>query len=264
MNEKFTMFKSYYIAAKNFSEGRRDSDKVFGRLMRILCEYAIENTADVENFSKTDRLFFDLIQPNVDSSLEINKTNKARQEKAVNARLQKKSSSDVEAVQENASDTEKQIENAIENSLELLDSKCNVENLSESTKTENAKPKREKPKRKTFVPPTLEEIEAYCKEKNLSVDPAKFFDYYTSKGWKIGGVSMVDWQATLRNWERREKNGEFSNNRVNNKKDVVTAFDKEEGYSNVQWDIREVYTDDLDVEENVEGVEQNADCLQFV
>lgn len=56
---------------------------------------------------------------------------------------------------------------------------------------------------KHFKAPTLEEITAYCSERNNSVDPNTFFDYYESVGWKIGNRSMKDWRATVRNWERR-------------------------------------------------------------
>ncbi|MBR4555789.1 MAG: helix-turn-helix domain-containing protein [Ruminococcus sp.] len=65
--------------------------------------------------------------------------------------------------------------------------------------------KREKRKRngpKRFVPPTLDEIEAYCYEINSSVDAASFCDHYTSNGWMVGSSPMVDWKAALRRWEK--------------------------------------------------------------
>lgn len=55
--------------------------------------------------------------------------------------------------------------------------------------------------------PTIEEVALYCKERNNSVDPNKWFDHYASIGWKIGGRSkMVDWKAAVRTWERSEYN----------------------------------------------------------
>ena len=62
-----------------------------------------------------------------------------------------------------------------------------------------------KERRKTFVPPTLEEVQAYCKEMNYSMDPEEYFNYYTANGWKVGNASMVDWKAAVRNWEVRHK-----------------------------------------------------------
>ena len=59
--------------------------------------------------------------------------------------------------------------------------------------------------RSKFVKPSVEEIAAYCAERNNSIDPQQFFDFYESKGWKVGNQSMKDWKAAVRTWERREK-----------------------------------------------------------
>ena len=64
-----------------------------------------------------------------------------------------------------------------------------------------------KPKKKqvAFVKPTVKEISDFCKENNINIDPDYFYDYYESNGWKVGGKStMKDWQATVRNWGRRQ------------------------------------------------------------
>lgn len=56
-----------------------------------------------------------------------------------------------------------------------------------------------------FIKPTLEEIKSYCKEHNYDIDAQGFYDFYESKGWKVGNSPMKDWQAAVRNWERREQ-----------------------------------------------------------
>ena len=63
----------------------------------------------------------------------------------------------------------------------------------------------EKPKRKNFVKPTVEEIEAFCKEKKYAVNAQQFFNFYESNGWKIGRNAMKSWQAAVQNWNAREK-----------------------------------------------------------
>ena len=63
----------------------------------------------------------------------------------------------------------------------------------------------EKPKRKNFVKPTVEEIEALCKEKKYTVNAQQFFNYYESNGWKIGRNAMKSWQAAVQNWNTRDK-----------------------------------------------------------
>ena len=40
--------------------------------------------------------------------------------------------------------------------------------------------------------------------KENDVDPEAFFDFYESKGWKIGRNPMKDWKAAVRNWERND------------------------------------------------------------
>ena len=52
--------------------------------------------------------------------------------------------------------------------------------------------------------PTVEEVEAYCRERGNSVDAERFVDFYASKGWKVGNQPMKDWKACVRTWERRE------------------------------------------------------------
>ena len=60
-------------------------------------------------------------------------------------------------------------------------------------------------KRRVFVPPTVDEVRAYCQERLSTVDPEKFVDYYTSNGWMVGKSKMKDWKSTVRNWERRDQ-----------------------------------------------------------
>ena len=57
-----------------------------------------------------------------------------------------------------------------------------------------------------FIPPTIDEIKAYCDERNSSVDPEAFYSFYESKGWMIGKNKMKDWKAAVRTWERSRDN----------------------------------------------------------
>lgn len=62
-----------------------------------------------------------------------------------------------------------------------------------------------KPKTTRFIKPTVEEIEAYCEERDNGIDPEYFFNYYEGNGWKVGKNPMKDWHATIRTWEIRQK-----------------------------------------------------------
>ena len=59
--------------------------------------------------------------------------------------------------------------------------------------------------RSKFSIPTFEEVQAYCLERNNGIDAQHFIDHYNANGWKVGKVSMVDWKAAVRTWERRRK-----------------------------------------------------------
>lgn len=61
------------------------------------------------------------------------------------------------------------------------------------------------PTRSRFVPPSVEEVAAYCNERGYTgVDPERFVDYYTSNGWKVGRNPMKDWKAAVRSWNGKE------------------------------------------------------------
>ena len=59
----------------------------------------------------------------------------------------------------------------------------------------------------SFKKPSVQEIAAYCKARGNTVDPQAFWDFYESKGWRVGNTPMKDWQAAVRTWERRPQYG---------------------------------------------------------
>lgn len=80
---------------------------------------------------------------------------------------------------------------------------CNTEIEKELEKEiEIEKDKSGKPTRTRFTPPSLEEVQAYCKERNNTVDAERFINYYTSNGWMVGKNKMKDWKSAVRTWEK--------------------------------------------------------------
>ena len=60
-----------------------------------------------------------------------------------------------------------------------------------------------KSKRKTFTPPTIEEVKAYCESRKNGIDAALFIDYYQTRGWYLSkGVKMKDWNSAIHTWEK--------------------------------------------------------------
>lgn len=60
-------------------------------------------------------------------------------------------------------------------------------------------------KESRFAPPSLQDIQAYCSERNNDVDPEHFLDYYEARGWILSnGKKCRDWKACVRTWEKKE------------------------------------------------------------
>ena len=74
-------------------------------------------------------------------------------------------------------------------------------NVNENDKEKEIK----KEKAVRFLPPSLDEVAAYCRERSNGIDPKQFIDFYQSKGWMVGSNKMKDWQAAVRTWEKRER-----------------------------------------------------------
>jgi len=77
-------------------------------------------------------------------------------------------------------------------------------------------------KRAAFTPPTLEEVRAYAKERNSTVDPVAFFTYYNTPNengetWVNSlGKPVVNWKNTFVSvWERNRKLKGAANERGN-------------------------------------------------
>ncbi len=82
---------------------------------------------------------------------------------------------------------------------------------------------------KRFTPPTLEEVQAYCKERNNKVDAKAFFDYFTTGGWKDSkGNPVKNWKQKIITWEKYEPKSELkkSNNKFTEM--IHTTYDFDE------------------------------------
>ena len=84
----------------------------------------------------------------------------------------------------------------IDNSNQILDN-----NISKGVSNET--PPAKKSASKKFVKPSVDEIAEYIKEKQYGINAQQFYDFYESKGWKVGNSGMKDWKAAVRNWEQR-------------------------------------------------------------
>lgn len=56
-----------------------------------------------------------------------------------------------------------------------------------------------------FQKPTVQEVEAYIKEKGYHFDAERFMSHYESIGWMVGTHKMKDWKAACSTWEKKQK-----------------------------------------------------------
>lgn len=98
--------------------------------------------------------------------------------------------------------------NALKEKIKCLEKE--IEMLKNNNIGENNAPqpensvKPDKPKRKKFVIPTVEEVQAYCDERGNNIDAQHFIDYYSARGWMLGKNHIKDWKACVRTWERND------------------------------------------------------------
>ncbi len=92
-----------------------------------------------------------------------------------------------------------------------IDRDTNFQNLDDDLFLKNETVEKEKSSAKkekeiitssTVEKPTLESVKEYFKYQNFTdFEAERFFNYYSSIGWLIGGkTKMKDWQAAARNW----------------------------------------------------------------
>ena len=83
---------------------------------------------------------------------------------------------------------------------------CNEEiDIEKDKEIDKEKESKKKDSPKRFVPPSLDEVQAYCTERGNGIDAEAFIDFYTSKNWYVGKTKMTDWKAAVRTWESRNK-----------------------------------------------------------
>ena len=166
--KQFTFYRSYYEAVRELPKKEQCA------VILAICGYALDEKEP--ELTGTAKAIFSLVRPTLDSS----------RRKAESGKAGGKAKQTEGKPQANAKQTEREKEDKKEN----------------KNKKENKCYKPQTPKRGVFVPPSLDEVRSYCKERGNSVDPQAFIDFYTSKGWMVGKNQMKDWKASVKTWEK--------------------------------------------------------------
>lgn len=80
------------------------------------------------------------------------------------------------------------------------------------------------------TPPTLAEVEAYCRERKSPVDPARFFHYYQEGDWKdANGRPVQNWKQKVIRWEKDDAQRQTKKKKPMDERDLQEE-DYETGY----------------------------------
>ena len=97
-----------------------------------------------------------------------------------------------------------------------INQQLNHQLTSKTKKINHTIRKKESKNRESAHTPTFEDVKEYVDQMGYTMDPAAFYDYYESIGWvRKNGQRIKDWKASVRTWERREKqyHSQGSNNK---------------------------------------------------
>lgn len=202
--EGFVIYKRFYEPVKILS------DEQLGKLFRAIFEYQISGNENVENDIRIAFEFF------------------KNQFALDNQKYQKI----VERNRENGKKGGRPKQNP-KNPVGLEKPKKADK---EKDKDKDKDIKKENIKRKKFIKPTLAEVKEYCVERNNTINPVTFINYYESNGWMVGKNPMKDWKACIRSWETKdynkkpqeEKLPEWFNKRIEKQEDKESSMELEE------------------------------------
>ncbi len=220
---QFTFYASFFDAVSRIKKKADRADAY-----DAICAYALrEEDPDFSKMSDAAQIAFLLIKPNLDSSRRKAKSGKEGGSKKANGKQNESKPEANGKQEEHESEKEKETEKEKEKEGEIENECYPPTPLPGGTKA------------KRFIPPTVDEVAAYCQERGNGLDPEAFVDFYASKGWMVGKNPMKDWKAAVRTWERSEGRGTSgAGNRVQPRATEEHGLDK----------LRRLYEEEFGVE----------------
>ena len=184
MTDKFTFFASYYEAIAELD------DKTRLKVYDMICRYALYGEI-IESENPIEKSLFTVIKPVIDAGEKRGRGGAPVGNQNARKTTKKQPKNNLKTTQNNAKTT---IETTNININKNINKNININ-----------KNKNINSKRGGFTPPTLSEVQAYCKERNNNVDAETFVNFYQSKDWYVGKNKMKDWKAAVRTWENKSR-----------------------------------------------------------
>lgn len=191
--EYFNAYHSYLKSIEPLNDAER------GRLFTALLEYS--STGEVPDIRGNERFIFPTMKEQIDRDKQKYDAKCKKQAEKAKKRWDAEACHGMpehaEGCQDMPSDADDAKTKAKEKAKEKAKAKAKAkENNNPQTPLKGAR----------FTPPTVDEVAAYCQERNNGIDAQHFVDYYAQQKWKLSnGNKMADWKAAVRTWESRDK-----------------------------------------------------------
>lgn len=190
----FVFYNSFYDAIKSL-----DDPNIKWKIVEAICEYGL-NGNEIE-LDAISRMAFNLVKPQLDA----NNKRYINGKKGGNPNLVKGQPNPYYKDNQKITKTLPRDNQEITKTLpkdKVKEKDKEKEKVKDIIIKENKDTLLKEKKITRFVKPSVNDIENYLKEKKWDdvIDAEMFWDYYESKGWKVGNTPMKDWKACCRTW----------------------------------------------------------------
>ena len=195
--ESFIFYRSFYESIKNLEPNTQ------AEIYNAIMEYALNGVTPTDLSGVANAIFI-LVKPQIDA----NNRRRENGQKGGRPKAETKPKQNLNKTKTKPN-----------NNLNETKVKPNVNvNDNENYNENESKEKQEKEKceeifesgegfgieaiKSNIIPPKIEWVEQYVRERGNKIDAQTFYDFYSSKGWMVGKSKMKDWKACVRTWER--------------------------------------------------------------
>lgn len=182
MRDGIIFYRSFYEAIKDMP------DKEFADAARAILDYGLDGIE--HNEPGYGRSIFLMAKPQIDKNNERYENGK----KGGRTKAEPNGNQTITESEPNDNQTITKAEPKVKDKVKEKDKV-----------KDKVKDKKSSVRQSRFIPPTRQELTAYCEEQKITIDADRFLDFYESKGWMVGKNKMKDWKATVRNWNRGQR-----------------------------------------------------------
>ena len=186
--ESFIFYRSFYESIKNLEPN------IQAEIYNAIMEYALNDVTPTDLSGVANAIFI-LIKPQIDANNRRRENGKKGGRPKTETKPKQNQNKTKTKPNNNLNETK------VKPNVNVNDNVNDNENESKE-KQEKEKLSEEETEKANIIPPKIEWVEQYVRERGNKIDAQTFYDFYSSKGWMVGKTKMKDWKACIRTWER--------------------------------------------------------------